>query len=160
MNTGDSINKEEKNRKFIGLSEGTPYIGTKDVEIDHNINYENGVLIPESELTNFKIAPNGSVLLCIEGGNAGKKIAITNKDVCFGNKLCCFEPKRISNEYLFYYLQSSAFKEAFKNQTSGLIGGVGINKLRNIEIYLPNIDEQNNVVQSIKEAFNIIAKLC
>ena len=159
LNTGDSINKEVKSKKYTGLIDGTPYIGTKDVDINHQINYKNGVLIPDSELINFKIAQNGSILLCIEGGNAGKKIAITYKDVCFGNKLCCFTPKFVFNEYLFYYLQSSEFNEAFKNKTSGLIGGVGINKLRNIEIYLPCKEEQIKVVQSIKMVFNLIDKL-
>ena len=110
-------------------------------------------------MINFKIAKNGSILLCIEGGNAGKKIAITYKNVCFGNKLCCFTPKFVFNEYLFYYLQSSEFNEAFKNKTSGLIGGVGINKLRNIEIYLPCVEDQIKVVQSIKMVFNLINKL-
>lgn len=141
------------------MTEGTPYIGTKDVETNHQIKYQNGVLIPDSELHNFKIAPNGSILLCIEGGSAGKKIAITNKDVCYGNKLCCFIPKDISNEYLFYFLQSRTFKEKFSNQTSGLIGGVGINKLRNIKLQVPNIKKQVQIVKIINVAFYAIDKL-
>ena len=159
LNTGNSINKEDKSKKYTGIDFGIPYIGTKDLSANHQINYENGVLIPTSELSNFILAPKNSVLLCIEGGSAGKKIAITDREVCFGNKLCCFAPKSVLTEYLYFYLQSPIFKNAFQNQTSGLIGGVGINKLRNIEIFLPCIEQQNEVIKSIKKIFDIIDKI-
>ena len=39
----------EKQRKYVGLSNGYNYIATKDVSFEHTINYENGVKIPYSE---------------------------------------------------------------------------------------------------------------
>ena len=85
--TGDSINETEKKLKYTNVKEGWFYIGTKDVNFDQTINYDNGIKIP-FEKDNFRIAPKNTVLLCIEGGSAGRKIAFTNQDVCFGNKLC------------------------------------------------------------------------
>lgn len=90
--TGNSINATEKSKKYSGLDSGRCYIGTKDVDFNHNIDYENGIKIPYG-IDSFREAPEGAVLLCIEGGSAGKKIGITNRVVCFGNKLCCFIPK-------------------------------------------------------------------
>lgn len=58
--------------------------------------------IPSKYENDFRIAPNKSVLMCIEGGSAGRKIAILNQDVCFGNKLCCFTPFIPIEKYLFY----------------------------------------------------------
>ncbi|WP_288268747.1 restriction endonuclease subunit S [uncultured Methanobrevibacter sp.] len=149
---GNSINKKEKESKFMGLSEGYNYIATKDVMFNHSINYDNGVKIPKN-LEKFKIAVDGSVLLCIEGGSAGRKIAITKKDVCFGNKLCCFTSYGINNEFLYYYLQSPIFKKIFKSKKTGIIGGVGIGKIKNFYIPIPPLQEQKRIVKKIDDLF-------
>lgn len=154
--TGNSINKETKLKKYIGHSSGTPYIGTKDIKFDGSIIYDNGVRIPSSELSSFSVAPKNSILLCIEGGSAGRKIAIANQEVCFGNKLCCFVPSEINSRYLFYYLQSASFKESFLDKKSGLIGGVSINKLREIKIAYPSLSLQQKIVSIIDKAFCVI----
>ena len=151
MYTGDSINETEKKLKFTNILNGRYYIGTKDVGFDHIINYDNGVKIPE-EYTKFRIAPAQCVLLCIEGGSAGRKIAITNQRVCFGNKLCCFNPFSDSNrEFLYFYLQSSAFTSIFKDKITGIIGGVSINTLKELYIPLPPLQEQQRIVDKLKE---------
>ncbi|MCR5401072.1 MAG: restriction endonuclease subunit S, partial [Treponema sp.] len=101
--TGDSINETEKKLKYTNIKEGWFYIGTKDVNFDQTINYDNGIKIP-FEKDNFRIAPKNTVLMCIEGGSAGRKIAFTNQDVCFGNKLCCFNSyKNEIEKFIFYF---------------------------------------------------------
>ena len=151
MYTGDSINETEKKLKFTNIANGRYYIGTKDVGFNHIINYDNGVKIPE-EYTKFRIAPAQCVLLCIEGGSAGRKIAITNQRVCFGNKLCCFNPFSDSNrEFLYFYLQSPAFTSIFKDKITGIIGGVSINTLKELYIPLPPLQEQQRIVDKLKE---------
>ena len=82
---GDSINATVKQEKYSKPCDGWDFIATKDVGFDHVINYQNGIRIPFQE-SDFKVAPAGSVLLCMEGGSAGKKIGILDRDVCFGNK--------------------------------------------------------------------------
>ena len=131
------------------MTEGYNYIATKDVDFDNSINYDNGVKIPK-ELERFRVAKSGSVLLCIEGGSAGRKIALTNQDVCFGNKLCCFTSYGINNKFLYYYLQSPIFKEVFKSETSGIIGGVGVGKIRNFFVPIPSLEEQLKIVKKLE----------
>ena len=151
MYTGDSINENEKKLKFTNISNGRYYIGTKDVGFDHVINYDNGVKIPE-EYIKFRVAPAGCVLLCIEGGSAGRKIAITNKTVCFGNKLCCFNSFSNNNKkFLYFYLQSPAFTSVFKDKITGIIGGVSINNLKELYVPLPPLPEQQRIVDKLKE---------
>lgn len=70
--------------------QGRYYIGTKDVGFDNKIVYDNGISIPLQYEQDFRIAPANSILMCIEGGSAGKKIAVLNQDVCFG-RYCFFE---------------------------------------------------------------------
>lgn len=109
--TGNSINKKKKEENFIGLKEGLNYIGTKDISFNNIIEYENGVKIPFKDLKDFKIAKSNTSLLCIEGGSAGRKIGFTNQDVCFGNKLCCFEAIEDEPKFIYFYLQSNDFYE-------------------------------------------------
>lgn len=155
--TGNSINETEKQRKYVGLSNGYNYIATKDVSFEHTINYENGVKIPYSE-DNFKIAYKDTPLLCIEGGSAGRKIAILEQDVCFGNKLCAFQPLGVDPKYLYYYLQNSFFIRVFKSKTTGIIGGVSVNTLKTLLFVLPPLAEQARIVAEIEKYEPLIAE--
>ena len=108
--TGNSIPEHIKLEKYMKSGiEGYNYIGTKDVSFDHVIDYENGVRIPYSE-QRFKLAPEGSSLICIEGGSAGKKVGFLSQTVCFGNKLCMFNPYLIEQKYIYYWLQREPFR--------------------------------------------------
>ena len=156
--TGNSISKDVKESKYINVK-GRWYIGTKDVNFDNTINYDNGVYIPEKEEQQFKIAPSGSILMCIEGGSAGRKIGIIDRDVCFGNKLCCFFSYGIFNMFIYYYLQSSNFKEIFNDNKKGIIGGVSINMMSPLLIPVPPLSEQHRIVEKIEQLMKEIDKL-
>ena len=148
--TGNSINESEKKLKYTGLKDGYYYIGTKDVGFDHIIDYDNGVKIPYG-LERFRIAPRSSILMCVEGGSAGRKISFTNQDVCFGNKLCCFVSLGIEHLFLYYYLQSPLFQSIFKENTTGIIGGVSVNTLKSLLFPIPPLEEQKRIVNKLKE---------
>ena len=150
--TGNSISESTKKTKYSNLDEGYNYIATKDVNFDHSIDYDNGIKIPFNE-SKFKYADVNDILLCIEGGSAGRKIGILNEKVCFGNKLCKFSPlnEKLNNKYLYYFLQSPQFLLNFNDNLSGIIGGVSINKIKKIRIPLPSIDEQKNIVEKLEK---------
>lgn len=152
---GNSISEEVKARDFTGLATGYNYIATKDVGFDSIINYENGVKIPFTR-KDFKIAPKNTPLLCIEGGSAGRKLGFLSEDVCFGNKLCAFVSQ--FSQWIYYYLQSHLFRNHFNTNKNGLIGGVSINKLKQISIPLPPSAEQKRIVKKIEELFGVIDK--
>lgn len=150
---GNSISEEVKARDFTGLATGYNYIATKDVGFDSIINYENGVKIPFTR-KDFKVAPKNTPLLCIEGGSAGRKLGFLSEDVCFGNKLCAFVSP--FSQWIYYYLQSHSFRNHFNTNKNGLIGGVSINKLKQISIPLPPLAEQKRIVKKIEELFGVI----
>lgn len=133
--------------------QGRYYIGTKDVGFDNKIVYDNGISIPLQYERDFRIAPANSILMCIEGGSAGKKIAVLNQDVCFGNKLCCFSPFMKIGKLIYYYLQSPSFIDLFNQNKTGIIGGVSIAKVKDIVIPLPPLMEQQRIVAQIDGLF-------
>lgn len=147
--TGNSISESVKEAKYTGLVEGYDYIGTKDIEFDHTITYNNGVRIPLDE-PKFKYAEKDATLLCIEGGSAGRKIALLDRRVCFGNKLCAFHPIGINKKFLYYYLQSPVFLNLFMDKITGIIGGVSINKIKQVIIPIPPIEEQQRIVEKLE----------
>lgn len=149
--TGNSIPESIKKTKYMKVTNGRNYIGTKDLGFDHSFNYENGVKIPFDE-SNFRIAKKGDILLCIEGGSAGRKVGILEEDVNYGNKLCKFSPKdKLNSRFLYFYIQSPLFQEQFSDSMTGIIGGVSIKKIKAITIKLPNFAEQKRIVGKINE---------
>jgi len=141
---GDSI-KDEVKQLYEDPINAIPYIATKDLDATlQMIDYNNGMYIKLDD-DSFKRAPSNSILLCIEGGSAGKKIAFTNREVCFINKLCCFYSSVMNNKYIYYYMLSGAFTEEFKSHISGLIGGVSINEIKSFSLLLPSKDEQHKI---------------
>lgn len=148
--TGNSINETEKKARYTDVV-GTEYVATKDVWFDNSIDYKNGIAIPDKYIDDFRIAPANSVLMCIEGGSAGRKIGILSQNVCFGNKLCCFSPYVDISEFIFYYLQSPLFFEIFSSNKNGIIGGVSVNNLKQLFIPLPPYEEIKRIVEKIKQ---------
>lgn len=149
--TGNSISETIKKSKYTNIESGYNYIATKDLEFDHIFNYENGIKIPFTE-NGFKYANVNDILMCIEGGSAGKKIGLLNEKVCYGNKLCKFSTKdNILPKFLYYYLQSPLFLKNFNSNLSGIIGGVSINKIKTIEIKYPPIEEQQRIVDKLEQ---------
>ncbi len=156
---GNSINERLKEEKYKNLKDGYNYIGTKDVSFDGLIQYQNGVRIPYNE-PKFKIAPKGCVLVCSEGGSAGRKTAFVDEDICFGNKLYAItnEYKVFEGKYVYYYTRYRKFFEDFKGQMNGIIGGVSTKKFSEIFFPLAPLPEQRAIVAKIEEFFSDLDK--
>lgn len=148
---GNSINASEKEAKYAG-AKGLPYIATKDVGYGFDpLDYENGICIPVDE-DKFRVAHEGAVLICAEGGSAGKKCGLTNRDICFGNKLFANELYgQIPSRFILYTYLSPVFRASFAAAMSGIIGGVSIAKFVEIPIPLLPLDEQHRIVAKIDQ---------
>ena len=157
--SGNSINEKLKDTKYTGLDSGVDYISTKDIGFDSVINYDNGVKIPYEELQNFKKAPKDTVFICAEGGSAGRKIAISDRELCFVNKLFATVARsNVLPKFLYYYFKSEDFIEQFKGSMTGIIGGVSINKFKELNVKLPPISTQQKIVTKLDAIFDEIDK--
>lgn len=147
---GNSMSNKDEYEEETSI----PYIATKDIDAaTGKTDYKNGLYVPET--SDFKIAPKGSTLLCIEGGSAGRKKTVVTRDVAFVNKLCAFVPKGIDEKYLYYYLCSDFFAEQFRVNMTGLIGGVSISTIKRIMILVPPLKVQEQIVKSLEHECNL-----
>jgi type I restriction enzyme S subunit len=154
--TGNSIPKKIKEELFTNVT-GMPYVATKDVGFDGRIDYSNGISIPETHLETFKISPKDATLVCAEGGSAGRKIAFSEKECCFVNKLFSIIPiSDVLPKFLFFYTKGVQFQSQFESALSGLIGGVSLSKVKKFKIGFPSLPEQERIVAILDEAFEAI----
>jgi type I restriction enzyme S subunit len=157
---GNSVNATIKENKYTGLNEGLPFIGTKDVGYGFSsLDYENGVRIPEGE-PKFKVAQSGAVLICAEGGSAGKKCGIAEQNICFGNKL--FANQLYGNilpRFILSYYLSPSFYQMFSESMTGIIGGISAAKFSELIIPLPPLAYQNKLVAKVDELMALCDRL-
>lgn len=156
---GDSLNDTQKKKYESDDESHLAYISSKDIDVNYSIiNYNNGLRIFDCH--NFKIAPKNSSLLCIEGGSAGRKIAFTTQDVCFVNKLACFNTyKNYNAKFVYYSLKGKVFQTQFKNSLTGLIGGVSISAINNFVLTLPPLSEQAAIAEFLDKKCEQIDQL-
>ncbi len=157
---GDSVNKSIKETKYEGLENGYPYIATKDVGYSFEpINHNNGVRIPYEE-PKFKLAKMGTVLICAEGGSAGKKMGILTEDCCFGNKLFAIQQYgQIDSTYILCLYGSAYFGSSFAEKMSGIIGGISRSNFIELLIPIPPIEEQKAIVEVVNQLFAEVDQL-
>ncbi|TGP82072.1 hypothetical protein EN870_07605 [bacterium M00.F.Ca.ET.227.01.1.1] len=159
--SGNSVASSEKAARYEGLEEGYPYIATKDVEgWNGQIIYDNNVRIPFNE-KGFKYAKSGSVLICAEGGSAGKKIGVVDRDVCFGNKLICCDPVRelVRQKYLLRLFQSNEFRKSFEEEMTGIIGGIALSKFKQLTVRIPSLECQDEIIRKLDALFVLCDEL-
>ncbi len=145
LQTGNSLNDEQKQVYESDNPEEIPYVSSKDIDIDFKtVNYNNGLRIPRVD-NKLRVSPKGSFLMVIEGGSAGRKMVFLDTEVCFVNKLCSFHSKE-NTKFQYYFVQSNNYQDKFKTSLSGLIGGVSISNLREFELALPPLAEQQQIV--------------
>lgn len=153
--TGNSI-KDEQKSSYEDSENAVPYIATKNIvqatgEID-----KSDILFVKNEDISFVRAYQGDILMCIEGGSAGRKKTFLTEEVCFVNKLCCFHPTGINPRYLYYTLQSPHYESEFRLNLSGLIGGVSRSKLDNFTLTYPPEFVQKKIVDYLdKKCANV-----
>jgi type I restriction enzyme, S subunit len=156
--TGNSLNDSQKLKYESDNPNDIPYVSSKDIDVDYQtVNYDNGLRIPKEE-NSLKISPKGSFLMVVEGGSSGRKMVFLEQDVCFVNKLCSFNSVE-NTKFQYYFIQSSNYQDKFRLSLSGLIGGVSISNLKDFELTLPPLSEQQQIVSFLDTKTSLIDSL-
>ncbi|HCT3785542.1 TPA: restriction endonuclease subunit S [Proteus mirabilis] len=156
---GNSISSVDKEKKYSNC-DGRPFIATKDIGYGfEELAYDNGISIPY-DAAKFKVAAKGSVLICAEGGSAGKKCGVTQQDICFGNKLfaneCYSEVEAI---YLLSNFLSPSFFSRFESSMTGIIGRISSSKFNGLIIPLSPNSEQKRISCRVTELMSLCDQL-
>ena len=156
---GNSVNARIKEEKY-SVKVGLPFIATKDVGYGFKpLEYKNGTYIPVGE-PRFKVASAGAVLICSEGGSAGKKCGITYRDICFGNKLYANEVfDGITPELLLSIYLTPFFYDAFSQSMTGIIGGISTSKFMELIVPIPPETEQPRIVAKVDKLMTLCDQL-
>jgi type I restriction enzyme S subunit len=156
---GDSVNEAGK-AELAKIKEGLPFIATKDVGYGRDVlNYENGLKVPIGD-RRFKVAKANSVLICAEGGSAGRKIGLCDRDICFGNKLFANEVREdLDYRFIFYVYQAPTFFKEFAARMTGIIGGISRSEFVSLPIPIPPLAEQKRIVAKVDELMALCDRL-
>ena len=142
FNTGNSIKDEEKG-KYSKHDDSRMYISTSDIDSNNmEINHKSNIYIPLKSKS-FKVATKGSTLVCVEGGNGGKKAALATENVNFGNKLCAIKTGNKNTTVENY--KKIYEDDIVVNIMLCWMGAIGISKYNGVtspayDIYKPNLE--------------------
>lgn len=153
--SGNSIN-ESVRAELQEVTEGDPFVATKDIGYGlDRIDYENGLMVKPGD-KRFVIARPNTVFICAEGGSAGKKIAICDRNVAFGNKLIANEPwSPIESKFLLYVYMSDVFYSWFSAEMTGIIGGISRARFLSLPFPLPPLAEQQRIIAKLDELMGL-----
>ena len=156
---GNSVSEGVK-RTLARVKDGYPFVATKDVGYGRDeLNYENGLRVPQREV-GYKVAHKDAILICAEGGSAGRKIGITDRDICFGNKLYANEVlDGINPRYIFYVYQTPSFFKEFASRMTGIIGGIARSEFVMLPVPVPPEKEQHRIVAKLDQLMELCDEL-
>lgn len=148
---GNSVSESGK-AELAQVQDGLPFIATKDVGYGREqLNYDNGLRVARGT-PGFKPAQPDAILICSEGGSAGRKLGITDREICFGNKLYANEAwPGINPRYLLSLYQGAYFYAAFRKRMTGIIGGIALSEFLQIPVPIPPSAEQDRIVEKVDQ---------
>ena len=135
---GDSLN----NKKGIEFHQG-------------KICFSDKFLLDSGIYTNepTKIVESNSILLCVRAPVG--VVNITKKQICIGRGLCALTPFEGNADFYFYLLQT--LQDSFDNQSTGTtFKAISREIIRNENIILPPLAEQQRIAQKIEELFHVL----
>ena len=160
IQSGTSLSPEFIEEQDLLLAKGRPFISTKDVDYLGRITEYPDIKIPEALQGDFRTTIPGDVLMCSEGGSAGRKFAIVEIPSHYGNKLfACRLTKHVQSLFMFYFFFSQRFKNQFNKSMNGLIGGISKESFGEILIPVLSGDEQQEFINKMTERFEHYKKL-
>ncbi|MBH8608028.1 restriction endonuclease subunit S [Thermoactinomyces sp. CICC 10521] len=101
------------------------------------------------ENTSTKLLPKNSVLVALAGqGKTRGKVAINKIELCTNQSLAAIIPNKLVNyEFLFHYLDNKYLELRRLSAGDGGRGGLNLSIISNINISLPDLNEQQEIAQ-------------
>lgn len=146
------------------VEDGIPYISADAIEGGQiNFNNKRGYITKEySKQCNKRYKPQKNDILVVKLGASIGKMAIVGENTNFNIwvPLAVVRCKNnINSKFVFYAMNSRYFKNEIKfGMTFGTQETLGVKTLQKLKILIPNIEEQNKIVNKIELKINLLNK--
>lgn len=131
---------------------GIPFLVISNVNTGY-LSFENTRFVPEEYYNSLNMVRKpceGDVLYTLVGSYGISVIVDTDRNFCFQRHMALLKPKNIDTRYLWYILQTQqTYEKATKIATGTAQLTVPIKGLRQMEIYVPTLQEQTEIVRII-----------
>lgn len=133
---------------------GIPFLVISNVNTGY-LSFENTRFVPEEYYNSLNMVRKpckGDVLYTLVGSYGISVIVDTDRNFCFQRHMALLKPKNIDTRYLWYTLQTQqTYEKATKIATGTAQLTVPIKGLRQMEIYVPTLQEQTEIVRIIDD---------
>ena len=144
------------------VQNGIPFISAKDITDNNKIDFSNTKFISQTDYERLsrKIKPQLGDIIYTRIGTIGKA-AIVVKEIQFlpSYSCCTIRPKEefINSDFLLFYLKSEIAINQAKHGANGAgVPDLGMKVIKNFEIPLPTLTEQQRIVSIIDKCFTAI----
>lgn len=140
-----------------------PWVSPKDMKVDYISTSQDKITVKAIEQSSTKLVPIGSVLMVVRGMILihSVPVALTQEAVTINQDMKALTPnKKLDSEYFLYLLKGLKDYLLDYVETSGH----GTKCLRsddfmNMPLFLPNVEEQKNIVEYIKNKSEVFDSL-
>ncbi len=134
--------------------DGIPFLVISNVN-DGYLSFENTRFVPEeyyNSLSNTRKPEKGDVLYTLVGSYGIPVVVDSDKPFCFQRHMGLLKPRDVDTYYLWYQMQSDAIYQKVTDIATGTAQlTVPIKGLRKIEIAVPSMDEQQEIVRILND---------
>lgn len=135
-----------------------PWASVKDLKSSELAEASDYITMLGLEKSAAQIIPAGAVIVSVRGVLG--KVAVNSVDMAISQKLKALlvkDESKLSASYLMYFLQSQA-RFIQKQSAGAIVNGITLDMLREIEVPLPALVEQQRIVAILKQAESIRMK--
>lgn len=147
------------------LSEGYPYVSTKDFTNDLKISFDNAKYISEEDYLNLsrKIKPERGDIIFPRYGTIGKNILIDfDKEFLVSYSCAVLKPNKdlVLSKYVYLYSLSPKISEEIRKYVVETTqANVGIASIKSFVFPLPPLPEQTRIVEELESKLTICDKI-
>ena len=156
-----------KRPKGGASNSGVPSLGAEHINLNGGFNLQIDKLkfVPEEYFNSLSkgIIKKNDILIVKDGATTGK-VAYVNEDfplekACINEHVFLVRPKKeINPKYLFYYFFSNiGQREILKDFRGATVGGIS-KEFIDIDMYIPKVDEQIQIIKILDKAKSLIDK--
>ena len=151
---GNVVDVESGSRQKGGaIASGIPSIGGEQIHENGTIRFDKMKYVSEEHFHSMKkgVLRNGDVLVVKDGATTGKTGFFSHDVQASVNEhvFILRAKDSIHPYYLYLVVKSKAFQDNLRPYVKGIIGGISL-EIRNIEIPLPPIDVQREIVEEVE----------